>query len=141
MMMSKISLRLKLSDFINSDIEEEAMEKVNIVHSKLHATVLLYLWFEEGEIKSKNLKEFLMRWEDKLSFKTVIKQGFCINTSEFIWFDIVPFNIPHSDRNRFRYQYVSYNKVLDGLQEFYNVAKFTISEKPTKRQKRNDYED
>ena len=140
-MMSKISLRLKLSDFINSDIEEEVMEKINIVHSKLHTTVLLYLWFEEDEINSKDLKEFLMKWEDKLSFKTVVKQGFYISTSEFIWFDIVPFNIPHSDRNRFRYQYVSYNKVLDGLQEFYNVAKFTISEKPIKRQKRNDYED
>ena len=141
MMMSKISLRLKLSDFINSDIEEEVMEKINIVHSKLHTTVLLYLWFEEDEINSKDLKEFLMRWEDKLTFKTVVKQGFYISTSEFIWFDIVPANIPTSSRNRFRYQYVSYNKVLDGLQEFYNVTKFTTSEKPTKRQKRNDYED
>ena len=139
-MMPKVSLRLKLSDFINSDIEEEVMKKINTVHSKLHTTVLLYLWFEEDEINSKDLKEFLMRWEDKLSFKTVIKQGFYINTSEFIWFDIVPFNIPHSDRNRFRYQYVDCNKVLDGLQEFYNVTKFTTSDKPMRKQKRNDYD-
>ena len=82
-----------------------------------------------------------MKWEDKLSFKTVVKQGSKIGSSEFIWFDIVPFNIPHSDRNRFRYQYVSYNKVLDGLQEFYNVTKFTTSDKPVRKQKRNDYED
>ena len=81
-----------------------------------------------------------MKWEDKLLFKTVIKQGFYISTSEFIWFDIVPVNIPASSRNRFRYQYVSYNKILDGLQEFYNVVKFTTSDKPAKKQKRNDYE-
>jgi len=140
-MMPKVSLRLKLSDFINSDIEEEVMKKINTVHSKLHTTVLLYLWFEEDEINSKDLKEFLMRWEDKLTFKTVVKQGFYINTSEFIWFDVIPINTPSSPHKRFEYQYSESNKILDGLQEFYNVAKFTTSEKPAKRQKRNDYED
>ena len=140
-MLPKVSLRLKLSDFINTDIEQEVMKKINNVHDELHITVLLYLWFEESEINSKDLKEFLMKWEDTLSFKTVVKRGHDISFSEFIWFDIVPVNIPTSSRNRFRYQYVSYNKILDGLQEFYNVTKFTTSEKPTKRQKRNDYED
>ena len=140
-MMPKVSLRLKLSDFINSDIEEEVMKKINTVHSKLHTTVLLYLWFEEDEINSKDLKEFLMRWEDKLTFKTVVKQGFYINTSEFIWFDVIPINTPSSPHKRFEYQYSESNIILDGLQEFYNVAKFTTSEKPAKRQKRNDYED
>ena len=126
-MMPKVSLRLKLSDFINTDIEQEVIKKINNVHNELHITVLLYLWFEEDEINSKDLKEFLMKWEDTLSFKTVVKRGHDISFSEFIWFDIVPVNIPFSSRNRFRYQYVSCNKVLDGLQEFYNVAKFTIS--------------
>ena len=139
-MMPKVSLRLKLSDFINTDIEQEVIKKINNVHNELHTTVLLYLWFEEDEINSKDLKEFLMKWEDKLSFKTVVKRGHDISFSEFVWFDIVPVNILHSPRNRFRYQYVSHNKVLDGLQEFYNVAKFTISDKPAKKQKRNDYE-
>ena len=140
-MMPKVSLRLKLSEFINSDIEEEVMKKINTVHSKLHTTVLLYLWFEEDEINSKDLKEFLMRWEDKLTFKTVVKQGFYINTSEFIWFDVIPINTPSSPYKRFEYQYSKSNKILDGLQEFYNVAKFTISEKPMRKQKRNDYDD
>jgi hypothetical protein len=139
-MMPKVSLRLKLSDFINTDIEQEVIKKINNVHTGLQITVLLYLWFEEDEINSKDLKEFLMKWEDTLSFKTVVKRGHDISFSEFIWFDIVPVNIPTSSRNRFRYQYVSYNKILDGLQEFYNVAKFTTSDKPEKRQKRNDYE-
>ena len=139
-MMPKVSLRLKLSDFINTDIEQEVIKKINNVHDGLHITVLLYLWFEEDEIKSKDLKEFLMKWEDKLSFKTVVKRGHDISFSEFIWFDIVPVNIPHSPRNRFRYQYVDYNKVLDGLQEFYNVTKFTTSDKPMRKQKRNDYD-
>ena len=139
-MMPKVSLRLKLSDFINTDIEQEVIKKINNVHNELHTTVLLYLWFEEDEINSKDLKEFLMRWEDKLTFKTVVKQGFYINTSEFIWFDVIPINTPSSPHKRFEYQYSESNKILDGLQEFYNVAKFTTSDKPAKKQKRNDYE-
>ena len=139
-MMPKVSLRLKLSDFINTDIEQEVIKKINNVHDELHTTVLLYLWFEEDEINSKDLKEFLMRWEDKLTFKTVVKQGFYINTSEFIWFDVIPINTPSSPYKRFEYQYGESNKILDGLQEFYNVAKFTTSDKPEKRQKRNDYD-
>ena len=135
-----LSLRLKLSDFINTDIEQEIMENINSANNELGAIVSLHLWFEEDEISSKDLKEFLMKWEDKLSFKTVVKRGHDISFSDFIWFDIVPANISTSSRNRFRYQYIDCNKVLDGLQEFYNVAKFTTSDKPAKKQKRNDYE-
>ena len=139
-MMPKVSLRFKLSDFINTDIEQEVIKKINNIHKELHTTILLYLWFEGGEINSKDLKEFLMKWEDKLSSKTVVKQGFYINTSEFIWFDIIPINTPSSPYKRFEYQYSDSSKILDGLQEFYNVAKFTTSDKPAKKQKRNDYE-
>ena len=140
-MLSKISLRLKLSDFMNADIEETVMNKINQIHSELHVTVLLYLWFEEDEITSKDLKDFLMRWEDKLTFKTVVKQGHQLQFNDYIFFDIIPVGISESISKRFSYNYINTDKILDGLQEFYNVVKFTTSDKPAKRQKRNDYED
>ena len=140
-MLSKISLRVKLSDFINTDIEQEVMNKINVAHIELSVTVLLYLWFEEGEVSNKDLKDFLMRWEDKLSFKTIVKQGNKLNLSDFIFFDIIPVGTPDTVSKRFSYGYINTDKILDGLQEFYNVVKFTTSEKPVKRQKRNDYKD
>ena len=140
-MLSKISLRLKLSDFMNADIEETVMNKINQIHSELHVTVLLYLWFEEDEISNKDLKDFLMRWEDKLTFKTVVKQGHQLQFNDYIFFDIIPVGISDNVSKRFSYNYINTDKILDGLQEFYNVVKFTTSDKPTKRQKRNDYED
>ena len=139
--MSRVSLRLKLSDFINSDIEKVVMDKVNDIHNDLNITLLLYLWFEEDEINSKNLKKFLMSWEDKLSFRTIVKQGCKLSADQFVWFDVIPTNVTSNLRNRFQYCYSKPNKILDGLDEFYNITKFTISDKPTKRQKRNDYED
>ena len=141
-MLSKVSLRLKLSDFINTDIEQEVMNKINDAHIELSVTVLLYLWFEEGEVSNKDLKDFLMRWEDKLTFKTVVKQGHQLQFNDYIFFDILPMNTPKSHTwKRFTYNYIGANKILDGLKEFYKVTKFTTSEKPVKRQKRNDYED
>jgi hypothetical protein len=140
-MLSKISLRLKLSDFINTDIEEEVMNRVNHAHNEFHITVLLHLWFEEGEVSNKDLKDFLIRWEDKLSFKTIVKQGNKINKSDFIFFDIIPSGIQDSTTKRFSYKYFNNNRILYGIEEFYKVVKFTTSDKPTKHQKRNDYED
>ena len=140
-MTSKLSLRLKLTDFINTEIESKVMEKINDIHNELHIAVLLNLWFEDGEIKNKDLKEFLMRWEDKLSFKTIVKQGSNIKTNDFIWFDIIPSGLHYTSNKRFQFTYTNTNSILNGLEEFYNVAKFTTSEKPIKKQKRNDYED
>ena len=140
-MLSKISLRVKLSDFINTDIEQEVMNKINDAHTEFRITLLLYLWFEEGELSNKDLKDFLMRWEDKLTFKTVVKQGHKLMINDYIFFDIIPVGTPDNISKRFSYNYINTDKILDGLQEFYNVLKFTTSDKPTKRQKRNDYED
>ena len=140
-MLSKVSLRLKLSDFINTDMEDAVMNRINHIHSELHVTVLLYLWFGEDEISGTDLKDFLMKWEDKLSFKTIVKQGSSIRMSDFIWFDIVPSGTSYNSRKRFQFGYTKKEHILRGLDDFYNVAKFTTSEKPVKKQKRNDYED
>ena len=140
-MTTKLSLRLKLTDFINAEIEPKVMEKIDDIHNELHIAVLLNLWFDDGELDNGDLKNFLMRWEDKLSFKTIVKQGSNIKTNDFIWFDIIPGGLPYNSNKRFQFTYSNTNSILNGLQQFYEVAKFTTSEKPIKKQKRNDYED
>ena len=84
-MLSKIRLRMKLSDFINTDKEKKIMELVNKTHTDLTTTILLHLWFEDGEINSTDLKEFLIRWEDKLHFRTIVKPNSDIEPYEFIF--------------------------------------------------------
>jgi len=140
-MKNKISLRLKLSDFINTEMESLVMERISKTHNDSRVAVLLYLWFNKDEISNADLKNFLMRWEDKLSFRTIIKQGHKLKANDFIWFDLVPKGIPSSSYKRFQYTYVNTENILTGLQEFYKVTKFITSDKPIKKQKRNDYED
>ena len=122
-MTTKLSLRLKLTDFINTEMESEIMEKINHSHNKLRIAVMLHLWFDEDEINNKDLKEFLMRWEDKLSFKTIVKQGSSIRMSDFIWFDIVPSGTSYNSRKRFQF---GYNKNKFAMTDIIHIVLINI---------------
>ena len=111
-MLSKVSLRLKLSDFIDTDIEEEVINKINQTNYDLNIVILLYLWYDEGEIDSKTLKKFLMRWENVLQFKTVIKQGSKMRPNEFVFWDIKPESTELNKWSRFTCSYYDKKKYI-----------------------------
>ena len=143
----KMNVRLKLSDFINTEYESIIMDKISEVHKKLDATFYLRLWFD-GDIKAGELKEFMKKYEEGLEYKTIISATDKLTPNEFVWFDITPKSYPHSvDNSRYGYAYPAGNceGILLGLDEFYNVASFTVKPKPQKqhsherKQKRNDY--
>tara|TARA_R100000995_G_C3463888_1_gene114600 strand:+ start:748 stop:1164 length:417 start_codon:yes stop_codon:yes gene_type:complete len=138
-MQKTMRVRMKLSDFIDTEYEDEIMELINNVHKDLQSFILLHLWYNEGD--NIKLKDFLMRWEDKLHFKTVVKEGTNVTSDEFIFFDILPKGEKQADWSRFSYRYENKKSIVNGLKELYNCVKFITSDKPTKRQKRNDYED
>ena len=55
-----MNVRLKLSDFINTEYESIIMNKLSEIHSKLNATFYLRLWFND-DIKAGELKVFLKK--------------------------------------------------------------------------------
>ena len=137
--MVKLSLRMNLADILSN--EEIIIEKLNDIH-KDSVHFFLKLWYEEGSVKLDQLKEFAIKNEDKLHFKTSIKPDRTLHVNDFIWFDIINEKYANeSDRIRFQYSYNREESILLGLEEFYKCAKFCTSEKPPKRvQKRNDNE-
>ena len=140
-MLSNIRVRMKLSDFINTDNEKEIMEMINKPHSDLSTTILLHLWYENDEISSTDLKDFLLRWENILHFRTIVKNNSNVEQYEFVFFDIIPISVPKNEKYRFAYTYINTDKIIDGLNELYACIKFIKLDRPAKRQKRNDYED
>jgi|TARA_B100001094_G_scaffold174416_1_gene168644 hypothetical protein len=139
MMQRTMRVRLKLSDFIDTEYEDDVMESITKVYSELQSLILLHLWYDEGD--TIKLKNFLMKWEDKLHFKTIVKEGTEVTSDEFIFFDILPKEEKQANWSRFTYQYKNKKSIVNGLKELYDCVKFITSDKPTKRQKRNDYED
>ena len=130
---------MKLSDFINTEHEEKIMNKYNEVNSNYHVASMLYLWFENHDDIT-NLKEFISRWEKKLSIQTKIKNDSSISKNDWLFFDIKPTSLKTS-RARFSFSYSDSEQIFDGLCELDKILKFITEDKPTKIQKRNDYED
>ena len=137
--MVKLSLRMNLADILSN--EEIIIEKLNDIH-KNSVHFFLKLWYEEERLKLEQIKDFAIKNEDKLHFKTSIKPDRTLGSNDFIWFDIINKKYAdESDRIRFQYSYNREENILIGLEEFHKCAKFCTSEKPPKRvQKRNDNE-
>ena len=130
---------MKLSDFINTEHEEKIMNKYNEVNSNHPVASMLYLWFDDDD-DVKNLREFISRWEEKLSLQTKIKKGSFIDYNDWLFFDVKPIELDTS-RARFSYNYSSVEQIYDGLVELDKILKFITQDTPNKKQKRNDYED
>ena len=138
--MMKVNVRMNLFHFLNKSYEKKVIDKLSVINAD-SIVFYLRLWYEDGYISTKDLKEFLLKYESSLHFKTNIKVGNDLKPNEFVWFNIVDNeNVNKSNRVRFEYIYNSEKQILKGLDEFHKCAKFCTSEKPQKRQKRNDYE-
>ena len=133
-----INIRLKLSDFIDTDLEKTIMDRIKKIENDLHVKIILYFWIDDSNV---NIKSFYDRWKDSLSVKTVIKNGEDLKANEYIFFDIAPNDIKYSSNVRFQAKYDIIEQIPSILLQFYDVAKFTTSDKNIKPQKRNDYED
>ena len=131
---------MNLSHFLNKPFEEDVIKKLEDAHND-SVKYYLTLWYEDGSLTPVKLKDFIKKYEPRLFFKTRIKVGNDLKFNDFIWYDIIDANNANkSNRVRFQYTYYSEENILKGLDEFHKCAKFCSSEKPPKKQKRNDYE-
>ena len=138
--MMKVNVRMNLFHFLNKPYEKDVIDKLSVISAD-SIVFYLRLWYKDGTVSTKDLKKFLLEYESSLHFKTIIRVGDDLKPNDFVWFDIIDENNANKT-NRVRFQYMYYNEesILKGLDEFHKCAKFCTSEKPPKRQKRNDYE-
>ena len=138
--MLKVNVRMNLFHFLNKPYEKDVIDKLSVISAD-SIVFYLRLWYRDGTISTKDLKKFLLEYESSLHFKTNIRVGNNLKPGDFVWFNIVDNdNAGKLDRVRFEYIYYNEEQILKGLDEFHKCAKFSTSEKPSKIQKRNDYE-
>ena len=142
------ALRLKLSDFINTEYESLVIDRINEAN-KTH-TFKLQLWYDEGEVTSKDLKLFMEKYESLLHYKTTIRPNRAVDRSQFTWYDIIH-EEDIEEGYPYRFRFVGSEDrltcVFQGIENFKSCLLFITSDKPSKqekpkrKQKRNDYED
>ena len=76
-----MTLRLKLSDFIEHEDESLVIDLIN--SSYRGNQYKLHLWYSEGTIKPSSLKSFILRAEKDLNFRTKITNQSEIKRNEF----------------------------------------------------------
>jgi len=135
--MNKVSLRMKLSEFINTDYEPIIMEYIDECHTR--KPFFLNFWCKEGEIDVDTINRFADEHKSKLHIRTVIKSTATLEPNDFIWYDIIrpEDDLQMGDCRRFVHNYKSVEELIGCLKSFSDCAVFCAGEKP-KKQKRND---
>ena len=137
----KLSLRMDLSSFLNTDYEKDVINKLDKIH-KDDIKYYLTLWYRDGTISSDDIQKFLVQYENDLHLKTKIVVNNKLHKNDFIWYDITrKEDINHEQQIRFQYVFSGKKQLSDAIENFHSTAKFCLSDKPAKKQKRNDYED
>ena len=124
----KVNLRMNLAHFLYKPFEEEVINKLEKAH-KDNVKFYLILWYKEGSLKPKDLKDFMLKYESNLHFKTNIVVGDTLKPNDFIWYDITDKYGLDGNQVRFQYTYSKGKDIINGLEEFHRCAKFCTSEK------------
>jgi len=99
----KISLRMDLSSFINTEYEKDIIDKLSEIHGddiKYYTT----LWYRDGKISSDAIQKFLVKYENDLHLKTKIVVDNKLHVNDFVWFDITKLeDVNHKQQIRFQY--------------------------------------
>ena len=135
--MNPVRLRLKLTDFIETEIEQEVVNRIDKLH-KINS-FKLHLWYEEETLKPGQLKKFIETYEKQLHFRTKITNTSEIERADFVWFDV----IGHFDERQPNTRFTYVGEILKGLNQFEETLIFCLkpkNERPIRKQKRNDNE-
>jgi len=123
--MSKKILRLKLNDFINSDIEDNVISFLKMIKSNA-ANFIVHLWYDKN-IKQSDLDKFKERYGNDI--KEIEMYFYIINSHEIpAWYDIISEpDVNLLSHYKFRFICKNKNDIIKSLLEFNNLIKFEYS--------------
>ena len=143
--LGKISIRMKLDDFTNEEVEKEILQELENIQKISNGIVELRLWFDDKKDNSFDLGKILESMEEAHHWKTSIKAVSKMKSSDYVWFDVRCVEDLNALNGNFRFQYRYHepSQIATGLSKFSEAIRF-FKDKPPKekkverKQKRND---
>jgi hypothetical protein len=147
--MTEPSLRLKVTDFLATDFEQEVFQELMKIKQLDYfegAPFPLYFWYdrEKEMVDLKTLEPFIKYWKNESQFNTkiIIIPELTDDQNHFIMYDIRPKNSKQLQYYRFAYEYDNPRDIITGLKHFVKTYEFVNKEElnpePVRKQKRND---
>ena len=136
------TLRVYMPDFIYTEQEDDVISKLTEV-GNIANNLKVYLWYEESN--KINPKDFIQKW-DRLphnNFRTIIRPTFFDLQRDFIWYDVIPkhkYDEYGPNYYRFATHYTDDGGISRGIKRCREIWDFIQTDKPVKKQKRNDDE-
>ena len=120
--MTEPSLRIKVTDFLATDFEQEVFQelmKLKQLDYLYGVSFPLYFWYdrETEMVDLKTLEPFIKYWKSSGEFNTkiIIIPELTDDQNHFITFDIRPKNSKYLENYRFAYEYDNPRDILKGL--------------------------
>tara|TARA_Y100001938_G_C7874293_1_gene321841 strand:+ start:16 stop:474 length:459 start_codon:yes stop_codon:yes gene_type:complete len=152
--MTEPSLRLKVTDFLATDFEQEVFQELMKLKQMDYLSGVafpLYFWYDRQTeiVDLKVLESFIKYWKSSGEFKTklILIPEYTDDQNNFIFYDIKPrgvrpTNKDYAEHYRFAWEYDNPIDILKGLQNFKKTYEFVNKEElnpePIRKQKRND---
>lgn len=121
--MIKKTVRLKITDFWKSPLEENVMSFLQMA-KKNTPTFSVVLWYYKDEMDRKSLLEFRKKYNDAielLELEIIQMSGIEV----YVWYDII--GVEDQDvleHYKFRSVYENINNIIDCIMEFNSMVKF-----------------
>ena len=153
--MTEPSLRLKVTDFLATDFEQEVFQelmKLKQLDYLSGVSFPLYFWYdrETEAVDLNTLSQFITYWKSSGEFRTKITiiPELTDDQNHYIFYDIIPKDTKPNNPlgffqyRRFYFEYTNPRDIVKGLQEFRKTYEFInkdeINPEPIRKQKRND---
>ena len=152
--MTEPSLRIKVTDFLATDFEQEVFQELMKLKQIDYLTGVpfpLYFWYDRltEMVDLKILEPFIKYWKSSGEYNTkiIIIPELTDDQNHFITYDIrpkgvKPANKEYMENYRFAYEYDNPRDILNGLKHFVKTYEFVnkdeLNPEPSRKQKRND---
>lgn len=121
--MTKKTVRLKLTDFLNSEVEDTIISFLQMIEKETPTFKILF-WYDKNEISGDSLLKFRKKYKDeieKLEIDIVQRSAF----NESVWYDIIKNEDSEKINNfKFRSTYTDMDNIIDCIMEFNSMIKF-----------------
>ena len=152
--MTEPSLRIKVTDFLATDFEQEVFQELMKLKQIDYLTGVpfpLYFWYDRQTemVDLKVLEPFIKYWKTDSDFNTkiIIIPELTDDQNNFITYDIRPKGVKPANKDylenyRFAYEYDNPRDIVNGIKQFRKTYEFInkdeLNPEPVRKQKRND---
>ena len=120
----RYSMRIKLTDFIKSNQEEDVINAVHKCAENTGKKIFLKLWYKENDISQDDLIKFLSKYEKKLEdIGTNIHMGENESWMQKSWYNLRSKLDKNDTSYRHEYVYVDIQGIIYGIELFANMIK------------------